>query len=45
MIAADSSVVIAATAAKHSATLISADRRAQPTYEVMGLQVQFIDAE
>jgi predicted nucleic acid-binding protein len=37
--------VIAATAAKHGATLISADRRAQPTYEAMGVQAQFIDPE
>ena len=37
--------LIAATAAKHGATLISADRRAQPTYEAMGVQAQFIDPE
>jgi len=37
--------LIAATAAKHGATLISADRRAQPTYEAMGVEAQFIDPE
>jgi predicted nucleic acid-binding protein len=37
--------LIAATAVKHGVTLISADRRAQPTYEAMGVQAQFIDPE
>lgn len=34
--------LIAATAVKHGATLISADRRAQPTYEAMGMKAKFI---
>ena len=37
--------LIAATAAKHRATLMSADRRAQPTYEAMGVQAHFVDPE
>lgn len=37
--------LIAATAVKHGAKLISADRRAQPTYEAMGVQAQFIAPE
>ncbi len=37
--------LIAATAAKHGATLISADRRAQPTYEAMEVETHFIDPE
>jgi predicted nucleic acid-binding protein len=37
--------LIAATAAKHGATLISADRRAQPTYEAMGVDAEFVDPE
>jgi predicted nucleic acid-binding protein len=37
--------LIAATAAKHGATLISADRRAQPTYEAMDIEAHFIDPE
>lgn len=34
--------LIAATAMKHGAKLISADRRAQPTYEAMGVQAEFV---
>lgn len=30
-------------AMKHGAKLISADRRAQPTYEAMGVQAEFVD--
>jgi predicted nucleic acid-binding protein len=37
--------LIAAAAAKHGATLFSADRRAQPTYEVMGVKTRFVDPE
>jgi predicted nucleic acid-binding protein len=37
--------LIAETAAKHGATLISADRRAQPTYEAMGVETRFVDPE
>jgi predicted nucleic acid-binding protein len=37
--------LIAATAVKHRATLISADRRAQSTYEAIGVEVQFVDPE
>jgi predicted nucleic acid-binding protein len=37
--------LIAATAVKYGATLISADRRAQPTYEAMGVQAEFVDPE
>jgi predicted nucleic acid-binding protein len=35
--------LIAATAAKHHADLVSADRRACATYETMGVQARFID--
>jgi predicted nucleic acid-binding protein len=34
--------LIAATAAKHGATLLSADRRALPAYEAMGASVSFL---
>lgn len=37
--------LIAMTAAKHGAKLISADRRARPTYEAMGIEAVFIDSE
>ena len=35
--------LIAATAVKHGATLISADRRARDAYEAMGATVSFLD--
>ena len=35
--------LIAGTAAKHGAALISADRRAQSTYEAMGVATKFVD--
>ncbi len=34
--------LIAATAAEHGATLISADRRASPAYETMGARVEYL---
>jgi predicted nucleic acid-binding protein len=34
--------LIAATAREHGATLLSADRRAQPAYEAIGANVEFI---
>lgn len=37
--------LIAGTVAKHSATLISADRRAEPTYEAMEVQTYWVDPE
>jgi predicted nucleic acid-binding protein len=37
--------LIAATAAKHGARLLSADLRAQPTYDAMGVEVVFIGAD
>jgi predicted nucleic acid-binding protein len=37
--------LIAATAARHGASLISADRRARPTYEAMDVEALFIDVE
>jgi predicted nucleic acid-binding protein len=37
--------LIAATAVKHGAKLISADRRAQPAYEAIGVQAEFIGSE
>lgn len=37
--------LIAMTAAKHGANLVSADRRARPTYEAMGIEAVFIDIE
>jgi hypothetical protein len=54
VIAPDSSVVIAAIAPWHlahrparaalvGASLLSADRRAQPTYEAMGIDALFLD--
>jgi predicted nucleic acid-binding protein len=36
--------LIAATAAKHDAEVLSADRRALGTYRAMGVQVRFVDA-
>jgi predicted nucleic acid-binding protein len=36
--------LIAATAVKHGATLISADRRARDAYEAMGASVSFLGA-
>jgi predicted nucleic acid-binding protein len=36
--------LIAATAAKHGARLLSADRRARGAYEAMGVTATFIDA-
>jgi predicted nucleic acid-binding protein len=36
--------LIAITAAKHGAKLLSADRRARPTYEGIGIEVAFIDS-
>jgi predicted nucleic acid-binding protein len=35
--------LIAATASKHGATLLSADRRARGTYQAMGVEATFID--
>ncbi len=35
--------LIAATASKHGATLLSADRRARGTYQAMGIEAVFID--
>jgi predicted nucleic acid-binding protein len=35
--------LIAATAREHGATLISADRRAREAYEVMGVQVSYVE--
>lgn len=35
--------LIAATVTKHGADLISADHRARPTYEAMGVKAVFID--
>jgi predicted nucleic acid-binding protein len=37
--------LIAATAAKHGADLVSADQRARPTYEAMNVHTVFIDTE
>jgi predicted nucleic acid-binding protein len=37
--------MIAAAVAKHGATLFSADRRAQPTYEAMEVETYFVDPE
>jgi len=37
--------LIAGTVAKHGATLISADRRAEPTYEAMEVETYFVDPE
>jgi predicted nucleic acid-binding protein len=37
--------LIAAVAAKHGAELLSADARARPTYEAMGIGAVFIDFE
>jgi predicted nucleic acid-binding protein len=36
--------LIAATAAKHDAEVLSADRRALAAYRAMGVQVRFVDA-
>lgn len=36
--------LIAATAAEHGATLLSADRRASAAYEAMGAQVEYLSA-
>jgi predicted nucleic acid-binding protein len=36
--------LIAATASKHGAELLSADRRAGSVYQAMSVQVMFIDA-
>jgi predicted nucleic acid-binding protein len=36
--------LIAATAAEHGATLLSADHRASATYEAMGVDVAFLDS-
>jgi predicted nucleic acid-binding protein len=36
--------LIAATAAEHGATLLSADHRAGATYEAMGVDVAFLDS-
>jgi predicted nucleic acid-binding protein len=36
--------LIAATAAAHGAEVLSADRRALPTYQAMGVSVRFVDA-
>ncbi len=36
--------LIAATASKHGATLLSADRRARGVYQAMGVEATFIDA-
>lgn len=35
--------LIAATAREHGATLLSADRRAREAYEVMGVEVSYIE--
>ena len=35
--------LIAGTAAKYDATLVSADLRARPTYEAMEIEAQFVD--
>jgi predicted nucleic acid-binding protein len=37
--------LIAGTVAKHSATLISADRRAESTYEAMEVETYWVDPE
>jgi toxin FitB len=36
--------LIAATAAEHGATLLSADRRAREAYEAMGVDMAFLDS-
>jgi len=40
--AADTSVVVAATAAEHGAELVTCDRRATPVYERYGVRTRLL---